>query len=77
MLLRAIAVTVALLVIVSTLLDVFQTIVQARRSDHPIRIARRLYRMTWHFFCRFALRFLHGERREAWLSISPLLPFFF
>src|SRR5258705_13858767 len=62
-----------ILLILLTLIDGFETILQPRRVTHRFRYARLFYRSTWRIWRFLALRFSVGKRRETVLSIfGPL-----
>jgi hypothetical protein len=55
------------------LVDAFNTLVLARRTEHVFRIARAYYRLTWNPFAAIARRIQARRTREAFLSIfGPL-----
>jgi len=55
------------------LVDAFNTLVLARRTEHVFRIARAYYRLTWSPFAAIARRIQARRTREAFLSIyGPL-----
>ena len=59
--------------ILLTLIDGFETILQPRRVTHRFRFARFFYRTTWSFWRWIALRLPAGKRREGFLSVfAPL-----
>src|SRR5438046_2114651 len=55
--------------ILLTLIDGFETILQPRRVTHRFRYARLFYRSTWRIWRFLALRFSVGKRREAVLAL--------
>jgi len=62
-----------LALILLTLIDGFETILQPRRVTHRFRFARAFYRSTWRIWRFVATRFSIGRRREAFLGIfGPL-----
>ena len=64
---------VGLILIVMTLVDGFETILQPRRVTHRFRFARLFYRSSWSLWHAAALGLFTGKRREAFLSIfAPL-----
>jgi len=70
---RALGTLAGILLIILTLIDGFETILQPRRVTHRFRYARLFYRATWRVWRLVALRFSVGKRREAFLSIfGPL-----
>jgi hypothetical protein len=63
----------SLALILLTLIDGFETILQPRRITHRFRYARLFYRNTWKLWRGAALVIPAGKRREAFLSIfGPL-----
>ena len=62
------ATLVGLLLIATTLLDAFETVVLPRRVSRRLRIARLFYLTTWGPTRALARRMKDDERREAFLS---------
>ena len=59
--------------ILLTLIDCFEAIIQPRRVTHRFRYARLFYRSTWNVWRLVALRIASGRRRQSFLSIfGPL-----
>jgi hypothetical protein len=54
--------------IVTVLLDAFETVVLPRRVSHRLRLAVVVLRPTWLVWSRPARHWLSGERRETYLS---------
>jgi hypothetical protein len=70
---RVLGTLLGILLIILTLVDGFETILQPRRVTHRFRYARLFYRATWRIWRFLALRFAVGKRREAFLGIfGPL-----
>src|SRR4051812_9151239 len=66
-----IVVSVALILL--TLVDAFETIVQPRRVPHRFRFARLYYTVAWQTWRAFAVRIRTHRKREAFLSVfGPL-----
>ena len=62
-----------ILLIILTLVDAFETILQPRRVTHRFRFARFFYRSTWRVWRFLALNLNVGKRREAFLGVfGPL-----
>lgn len=63
----------ALLLIVSVLLDAFETIILPRRVIRRLRLTRQFYRATWTPWRAFGRRLPRGPLRESFLSVyGPL-----
>ncbi len=70
---RLLATLAGILLIILTLVDGFETILQPRRVTHRFRFARIFYRATWRIWRFLAMRFSVGKRREAFLGVfGPL-----
>lgn len=70
---RIIALLASLALIVLTLIDTFETILQPRRVMHRFRYARFFYRTTWWVWRRGAMLMPRGKMREGMLSgFGPL-----
>jgi len=70
---HVLAMLVGILIIILTLVDGFETILQPRRVTHRFRFARAFYRGTWRAWRFVAMRFAVGKRREAFLGVfGPL-----
>ena len=70
---RIVGTLIGLVLIVMTLVDGFETILQPRRVMHRFRFARLFYRSAWNLWHAAALGRFTGKRREAFLSIfAPL-----
>jgi hypothetical protein len=70
---RALGTLAGILLILLTLIDGFETILQPRRVTHRFRYARLFYRATWRIWRFLALQFSVGKRREAFLGVfGPL-----
>jgi hypothetical protein len=70
---RVLGTIAGILMIVLTLVDGFETILQPRRVTHRFRYARLFYRSTWRIWRFLAMRFSAGKRREAFLGVfGPL-----
>lgn len=55
------------------LVDGFNTIIVARRTEHVFRLARFFYSVTWAMCASLARRIPSGRRRESFLAIyGPL-----
>src|ERR1700733_4123619 len=55
------------------LVDTFNTLVLARRTEHVFRIARAYYWLTWNPFAAIARRIQSSRGREGFLSVyGPL-----
>ena len=62
-----------LALIILTLIDGFETILQPRRVTHRFRFARLYYRSLWSVWRSVGLRLPTGKRREAFLGVfAPL-----
>src|SRR5438105_1805696 len=67
------ATILGIVIIILTLIDGFETILQPRRVTHRFRYARLYYRSTWRVWRKIGLQIAAGKRREAFLSIfGPL-----
>jgi hypothetical protein len=64
-----VAIFAGLCALALVLIDAFNTLVLARRTRHPIRIARAYYRLTWPPFAAAARRIPSSQRREDFLGI--------
>jgi hypothetical protein len=70
---RIVWILASLALIVTTLGDAFETILQPRRVIHRFRFARFFYRNVWMFWRTMAVLMPVGKRREAFLGIfGPL-----
>src|SRR3954471_17759301 len=70
---RVLGTLAGILMIILTLVDGFETILQPRRVTHRFRYARLFYRSTWRVWRAMARLFTVGRRREAFLGIfGPL-----
>ena len=70
---RLLGTLTGILLIILTLVDGFETILQPRRVTHRFRYARLFYRSTWRIWRLLATRFSVGRRREAFLGVfGPL-----
>ena len=70
---RLLGTLAGILLIILTLVDGFETILQPRRVTHRFRFARLFYRSTWRIWRFLAMRFSVGKRRESFLSVfGPL-----
>src|SRR5215212_8812284 len=70
---RLLATLAGILLIILTLVDGFETILQPRRVTHRFRFARVFYRSTWRVWRFLAMRFSVGKRRESFLGVfGPL-----
>ncbi|HEV8293463.1 MAG TPA: potassium channel family protein [Tepidisphaeraceae bacterium] len=70
---RLLGTLAGIVLIILTLVDGFETILQPRRVTHRFRYARLFYRSTWRIWRILAMRFSVGKRREAFLSVfGPL-----
>src|SRR5580765_3743826 len=70
---RLLATLLGILMIIITLVDGFETILQPRRVTHRFRFARAFYRSTWQIWRIMAMCFRVGRRREAFLGVfGPL-----
>src|SRR5438477_11844133 len=70
---RLLGTLLGIILIILTLVDGFETILQPRRVTHRFRYARLFYRSTWTIWRRIALRVKSGKRREAFLgTFGPL-----
>ncbi len=70
---RFIGTLAGIALIVLTLIDGFETILQPRRVTHRFRYARLFYRGTWRIWRLVAMGFTVGRRREAFLGVfGPL-----
>src|SRR3954469_9792419 len=59
--------------ILLTLIDGFETILQPRRVTHRFRYARLFYQSIWRVWRLVALQLSIGKRREAFLGVfGPL-----
>lgn len=67
--LALLTVILACTLVVFVLIDAFETIVIARRTQRTIRITRAFYKFTWAAFCALALRIRSGRKREHFLAI--------
>src|SRR2546421_1895340 len=70
---RLLGTLLGIVIIIITLVDGFETILQPRRVTHRFRFARAFYRSTWRMWRLVATQFSVGRRREAVLGIfGPL-----
>src|SRR5882672_7661183 len=70
---RVLGTLAGIFLIILTLVDGFETILQPRRVTHRFRYARLFYRSTWRIWRFVAMRFSIGKRREAFLGVfGPL-----
>src|SRR5205814_86561 len=70
---RLLGTLLGIVIIIITLVDGFETILQPRRVTHRFRFARAFYRSTWRIWRLVATQFSVGRRREAFLGIfGPL-----
>lgn len=70
---RVIEIVFGFALIILTLVDGFETILQPRRVTHRFRFARFYYRNLWSLWRTTALHISAGKRREAFLGIfAPL-----
>ena len=70
---RVLGTLAGILLIILTLIDGFETILQPRRVTHRFRYARFFYRATWRVWRTLAMGFNPGKRREAFLGVfGPL-----
>lgn len=67
------AIIVGLLIIVTVLLDAFETVVLPRRIQRSLRLTSWFYRRTWRPWASLSRHFKSVNRREAFLSyFGPL-----
>ncbi|MCU1232372.1 MAG: channel, pore region [Candidatus Solibacter sp.] len=70
---RVLAAILGVIILALVLVDAFNTLVLARRTQHIFRIARLYYRMTWGPTTAIARRIQSSKGREAFLAIyGPL-----
>jgi len=70
---HAIAIILGTVIILSVLLDAFETVVLPRRVQRNFRITSWFYRNTWRPWARLASRIKSQTRREAMLGyFGPL-----
>jgi hypothetical protein len=64
---------VGIVLLLLTLLDVFETIILPRRITRRFRLSRTFYRLTWRPWAFVARTIRNGNRRESYLSFfGPL-----
>ncbi|MCU1271125.1 MAG: hypothetical protein JWN74_2419 [Acidobacteriaceae bacterium] len=66
---RFLAAVLACTLLVFVLIDSFETVVIARRTQRTLRITRAFYKFTWAAFCALALRIRSGRKREHFLAV--------
>jgi len=70
---RAVVAVVSFAAVLLVLIDVFNTIVLARRTRNSFRITRAVYRISWKPYSFVARRIRSSKRREAFLgAYGPL-----
>src|SRR4051794_39808956 len=70
---RAVAAIAGVCIVALVLVDAFNTIVLARRTEHVFRITRLYYWVTWKPWAALARRIKSSETREAFLGVfGPL-----
>src|SRR3989440_8979418 len=70
---RLLGTLLGIVIIIITLVDGFETILQPRRVTHRFRFARAFYRSTWRIWSTLAQRIDAPKRRQAFLStFGPL-----
>src|SRR3954465_14153608 len=65
---RIVWLIIGVAVIVTVLVDAFETILQPRRVTHRFRFARLFYRSAWRLWRTLAPMFSSSRKREAFLS---------
>jgi hypothetical protein len=66
-------IVISIALILMTLIDAFETIVQPRRVTHRYRFARLYYTIAWQAWRTLAVRIKSHRKREAFLSVfGPL-----
>jgi hypothetical protein len=66
---RFITAVLACTLLIFVLVDAFETVVIARRTQRTLRITRAFYRITWTGFCALGRRIRSGRKREHFLAI--------